>query len=143
MDTLNKQAKLKGKVEIDETMMAGSSSEVQNKNRLNPFAKEWDPTKDRAPEETRCLYLAFSRWHALNEDEITLFFTQRFGRCIEKLNFQRPQKNEDALIFGKVVFHFSTIPTSILGKENHIMLAVNSKSLWCLRFDPLNQNNEV
>lgn len=48
------------------------------KKQLNPFAKEWDLAKERAPEEERSLYIIspMNDAHTLTEQEITHFFVQ-------------------------------------------------------------------
>ena len=43
---------------------------------LNPFAREWDPVRDRAPEEDRGIFLTFTQGLPVNDNEIHQFFNQ-------------------------------------------------------------------
>ncbi|GMY23320.1 hypothetical protein FCV25MIE_18561 [Fagus crenata] len=52
----------------------GSSMIVQT--NLNPFAKEWNPASERAPEEERCLFLTFSNGYPLTENQLINSFNQ-------------------------------------------------------------------
>ena len=88
-------------------------------------------------------FLFFYINHMCNIVTTQLFCNRMFGQCVDELSIMwRPRQIENSFIFGKVVFHFSAIPVIILGKENQVVFDVNFKSLWCLRFDPLNKNNE-
>ena len=54
----------------------GEGSSVTGRTNLNPFAKEWNPTTERAPEEERCLFLTFSNGYPLTENQLINFFNQ-------------------------------------------------------------------
>ena len=43
---------------------------------LNPFAKEWNPASEHAPEEERCLFLTFSNGYPLTENQLINSFNQ-------------------------------------------------------------------
>ncbi|PON70227.1 hypothetical protein TorRG33x02_257770 [Trema orientale] len=43
---------------------------------LNPYAREWDPYTNKAPEQDRCLFLTFSNGYPLNQRQIRAFFTR-------------------------------------------------------------------
>ncbi|KAI9078689.1 hypothetical protein K1719_039332 [Acacia pycnantha] len=47
--------------------------------KLNPFASEWDPVRDRAPEEDRGLFLTFALGLPLNDTEIHQFFNHNIN----------------------------------------------------------------
>ncbi|WKA05390.1 hypothetical protein VitviT2T_023360 [Vitis vinifera] len=44
-------------------------------SKLNPFAKEWNPWQERAPEEDRSLFITFSNGYPLSNFQIWQFFT--------------------------------------------------------------------
>ncbi|KAG7948786.1 hypothetical protein I3843_13G026600 [Carya illinoinensis] len=99
--------------------------------KLNPFAKEWNPAIERAPEEERCLFLTFSKGHALTGNQITNFFNRKYGQCVERVYVHSPAH------FGKVVFETRSIPAIVMGKLEQAKFNVDSKPLWCKWFDPM------
>ncbi|KDP28840.1 hypothetical protein JCGZ_14611 [Jatropha curcas] len=112
-------------------------------SKLNPFAKEWNPTLEKAPEEDRCLFLTFSNGYPLTEYQITNFFTQKYGPFVERVYVHWPNpKNgkKTSPLFGKVVFRASFIPILILNGQNEVKFWVDAKPLWCKRFDPEKKN---
>ncbi|KAJ8747050.1 hypothetical protein K2173_011345 [Erythroxylum novogranatense] len=104
--------------------------------KLNPFAKEWNPLKDRANESDRCLFLTFSNGYPLNESQIVNFFTQKFGACIERVYVHWENRTDEKMppLFGKVVFDASYVPASILKGEKEAKFMVEGKPLWCKEF---------
>ncbi|KAJ0110823.1 hypothetical protein Patl1_00147 [Pistacia atlantica] len=105
--------------------------------RLNPFAKEWNPVTDRAPEEDRCLFLTFSNGYPLTENQITRFFNDKYGPCVERVYVHSPvPRNMNAPpLFGKVVFKVSYIPAAILSGHKQTKFTVDGKPLWCKKFE--------
>ncbi|KAF5446159.1 hypothetical protein F2P56_031809 [Juglans regia] len=104
------------------------------RSTLNPFAKEWNPAIERAPEEERCLFLTFSKGHALTGNQITNFFNRKYGQCVEWVYVHSPDPKKPAL-FGKVVFETSSIPAIVMGKLEQAKFNVDAKPLWCKWFD--------
>ena len=45
------------------------------RSKLNPFAKEWNPWQERAPEEDRSLFITFSNGYPLSNFQLWQFFT--------------------------------------------------------------------
>ncbi|GAY41864.1 hypothetical protein CUMW_062660 [Citrus unshiu] len=87
------------------------------RTRLNPCAKEWNPFKERAPEEDRCF---------------------KFGPCVEKVYVHSPEPTSasEPPLFGKVVFTASYIPAVILCGAKQTKFMVDGKPLWCKKFEP-------
>ncbi|XVF22809.1 hypothetical protein REPUB_Repub12eG0202900 [Reevesia pubescens] len=114
---------------------------VQMIKPLNPYAKEWSPVANAAPEEDRCLFVTFSNGQPITEQEIARFFTHKYGDCLERVYVHWPKlKNYRDVItpqFGKVTFKASSIPLTMTNcgkKESKFM--VDGKPLWCKMFDP-------
>ncbi|GLT51585.1 hypothetical protein SLA2020_249850 [Shorea laevis] len=107
-------------------------------SKLDASAKEWDPVKERAPEDDRCLFLTFSNGHPLFEHQICRFFNYKFGPCVERVYVHWPQPKTRSIpaLFGKVVFTTSCIPAMILGGDSNIKFTVDGKPLWCKKFEP-------
>lgn len=71
----DKSGKTEGSVtEVGEG--SGKDGNESSGKTLNPFAKEWDPAVERAPEEDRCLFLTFSNGYPLSDNQIVEFFNQ-------------------------------------------------------------------
>ncbi|KAK9274415.1 hypothetical protein L1049_019229 [Liquidambar formosana] len=108
-------------------------------SRLNPSAREWNPASERVPEEDRCLYLTFSKGFPLTEAEISHFFAQKYGPCVERVYVHRPAGGwRNPPLFGKVVFNKCSIPAFILNGHNQTRFVVNGRALWCKKFTPRN-----
>ncbi|WCJ22971.1 hypothetical protein M5689_005027 [Euphorbia peplus] len=133
--------------------------------QLNPYAREWDPVDERAPEEDRCLFLTFSNGYPLSEFQIVRFFSRLYGECIERVYVHwLAKKTEDKQtpvnprtehrhtpmnprtehkhppppnppLFGKLIFKTSFVPALILGGEREAKFFIGRKPLWCKRFD--------
>ncbi|KAG6630581.1 uncharacterized protein LOC122292165 [Carya illinoinensis] len=112
-------------------MSEGEGDAESVRFKLNPFAKEWNPAIERAPEEERCLFLTFSKGHALTGNQITNFFNRKYGQCVERVYVHSPAH------FGKVVFETRSIPAIVMGKLEQAKFNVDSKPLWCKWFDPM------
>ncbi|KAG6597035.1 uncharacterized protein LOC111449194 [Cucurbita moschata] len=104
-------------------------------DHLNPQAKEWNPLFDCAPEEDRCLFLTFSNGNPLSEHQIVNFFTRNYGSCIERVYVHYPDGGTQLPLFGKVVFVASSIPAIILGGKDEAKFSIESKTLWCKRYE--------
>ncbi|KAB1225222.1 hypothetical protein CJ030_MR1G025745 [Morella rubra] len=111
----------------------GEDAAVTVLTKLNPFAREWNPAKERSPEEERCLFLTFSKGNALTENQIINFLNGKYGACVERAYVHRPNPNAPAL-FGKVVFNSCWMPTAIMDKREQTKFSVDGKPLWCKRF---------
>ncbi|KAK9273946.1 hypothetical protein L1049_018758 [Liquidambar formosana] len=103
----NKRATLSSSgVDGSEVFDAPTAQRVQSK--LNPFANEWNPISEQLPEEDRCLYVTFSKGFPLTEAQISHFFAQKFGPCVERVYVHRPSESwKNPPLFGKVVFNKS------------------------------------
>ncbi|WCJ22973.1 hypothetical protein M5689_005029 [Euphorbia peplus] len=128
-----------------------------NSFQLNPYAKEWNPVNERAPEEDRCLFLTFSNGFPLSESQIVRFFSRKYGECVERVYVHWSNKKTEIrhtpasrtndrhtpansappnpALFGKVVFKTSSVPALILGGDKEAKFFVDTKPLWCKRFD--------
>ena len=62
--------------EFEKMEQEGEGSSMTIRTNLNPFAKEWSPATERAPEEERCLFLTFSNGYPLTENQLINFFNQ-------------------------------------------------------------------
>lgn len=58
------------------TGLVGPTVAEQEKKKLNPNAKSWDPKADGASEEDRCLFLTLSNGYALSKGQIKDFFNR-------------------------------------------------------------------
>ncbi|CAK7347805.1 unnamed protein product [Dovyalis caffra] len=106
--------------------------------KLNPSAKEWHPVTERTAEENRCLFLTFSNGSPLTDSQISRFFTLNYGSCVERVYVHgaQPKYQKVPPLFGKVVFTASYIPAIILNGRTEAKFWVDSKPLWCKRFEP-------
>nr|POE83583.1 hypothetical protein CFP56_65733 [Quercus suber] len=103
-----------GKTESSVTEVGEGSGKDGNEGSgktLNPFAKEWDPAVERAPEEDR-----------------------KYGPCVERVYVHKPDPNAPAL-FGKIVFNTALVTTMIMSTLHQAKFNVEGKPLWCKRFD--------
>ncbi|KAL6322331.1 hypothetical protein AAG906_007884 [Vitis piasezkii] len=96
-----------------------SSSEARVQSKLNPFAKEWNPSAERGSEEERSLFFTFSSGHPLRRSQIWRFFSEKYGDCVERIVL-RSKAQKGTPLFGKVVFKISTVPVLILNGKDEV-----------------------
>ncbi|KAM1140329.1 hypothetical protein ACFX19_041109 [Malus domestica] len=107
------------------------------RSNLNPFAEEWHPILNMAPEEDRCCFFTFSNGYPLTERQIINFFTEQYGGwCVERVYIHRPETREEKPpLFGRIVFRSVLMTEIVLGGEEEVKFRIDRRPLWCKRFD--------
>ncbi|RVW81351.1 hypothetical protein CK203_038070 [Vitis vinifera] len=106
------------------------------RSKLNPFAKEWNPWQERAPEEDRSLFITFSNGYPLSNFQLWQFFTTMYGDCVEKVDVNWAETRRGPPLFGRVVFTKSSVPALIVNNKEHAKFLVHGRPLWCKKYQP-------
>lgn len=87
------------------------------------------------PAEERTMFVTFSKGYPVYEWEVREFFTRAYGDCIESLQMQQVQPNEQSL-FARIVFHSSSTIEVVLDGLSKAKFTINGKHVWMRKFVP-------
>ncbi|KAK2648995.1 hypothetical protein Ddye_016484 [Dipteronia dyeriana] len=108
------------------TIEEGSSPTRQTD--LNPEASEFYP-RQIVPEESRIMFLTFSKGYPLSRHEIVNFFTSKWGGVVENVIVEHTRAGQNPQ-FGRIVFTTSTAMARVLNGQSKAKFLVNRKHLW-------------
>ncbi|XVF51782.1 hypothetical protein PTKIN_Ptkin04bG0212300 [Pterospermum kingtungense] len=101
---------------------------------LNPGASEFRPGR-QTPEDTRTMFLTFSKGHPLSREEIIHFFTSNWGEVVQDLVIEQAQPGQEPQ-FGRIVFTTSLVIPKVLNGQAKAKFLVNRKHLWARIYVP-------
>ncbi|KAL8152044.1 hypothetical protein V2J09_021852 [Rumex salicifolius] len=110
-----------------------ASSPKQN-STLNPNALPFDPNQMRGSEADRSIFITFSIGYPLSENQISTFFTRKYGECIEKIYLHYGDTHSYHPLFGRVVFNKRSTPLVILGGGKQVHFTIEGKNLCCKEY---------
>ncbi|XP_015889009.3 uncharacterized protein LOC107423877 [Ziziphus jujuba] len=87
------------------------------------------------PAEERTMFVTFSKGYPVYEWEVREFFTRGYGDCIESLQMQEVQPNEQSL-FARIVFHSASTIEMVLDGLSKAKFTINGKHVWVRKFVP-------
>ncbi|GMI76395.1 hypothetical protein like AT1G64870 [Hibiscus trionum] len=128
-------------IEVDESGLkpvakegSTSSSPVAGVSNLNPGADEFRP--GQTPEDTRTMFLTFSKGHPLSREEIIHFFTSNWGEVVQDVVIEHVSHPGQEPQFGRIVFTCSLVIPMVLNGQSKAKFLVNRKHLWARIYVP-------
>ncbi|XP_073101462.1 uncharacterized protein [Elaeis guineensis] len=90
------------------------------------------PAVPAAPADARSLFLTFSPAFPLSREDIVVYFTRRWGRCVESVTLE----NEPGLkpMYGLVVFTSESFVGLVVSGERTVRFMINGKPLWARNY---------
>ncbi|KAL3499627.1 hypothetical protein ACH5RR_038720 [Cinchona calisaya] len=121
---------------IRPSMLASSSSSAvaANSSTLNPNASEFLP-RQMNHEDSRTMFLTFSKGYPLSRDEVINFFTSNWGDVVENVLVEQAAEGEPPL-YGRVIFTRHSIIDTILNGQSKAKFMVGRKHLWARVYVP-------
>ncbi|MBA0611433.1 hypothetical protein Godav_012121 [Gossypium davidsonii] len=107
------------------------STKVSN---LNPGANEFRP--GQTPEDTRTMFITFSKGHPLSGEEIFHFFTSNWGEVVQDVVIEHTSHPGQEPQFGRIVFTTSLVIPMVLNGQSKAKFLVNRKHLWARIYVP-------
>ncbi|KAJ4831600.1 hypothetical protein Tsubulata_015286, partial [Turnera subulata] len=107
--------------------LGGQASEQSRLSNLNPDATGFYPEHTR--EESRKMFLTFSKGHPLSSEEIVSFFTSNWGQVVESVSVEPTQHGKDPK-FARILFTNSLVIPRVLNGQAKAKFMVNGKHLW-------------
>ncbi|XP_022736669.1 uncharacterized protein LOC111289686 [Durio zibethinus] len=108
-------------------------SEAPKLSNLNPGADEFRP--GQTPEDTRTMFLTFSKGHPLSREEIVHFFTSNWGEVVQDVVIEHSHAGQEPQ-FGRIVFTTSLVIPRVLNGQAKAKFLVNRKHLWARIYVP-------
>ncbi|KAJ0970671.1 hypothetical protein J5N97_018630 [Dioscorea zingiberensis] len=87
-------------------------------------------------EDHRSLFIAFSKGSTLRMEEITEYFNERLGHCIEKVMVEDTMVGVMRPMYGRVVFESEAPIEILLSGEQMVMFVVKGNNVWGRRYVP-------
>lgn len=72
-----------------------------------------------------------------------MYSGRKYGPCIERVYVHYPEGGNQPPLFGKVVFVASSIPAIVLGGKDEAKFSIESKTLWCKRYETRKARSRV
>ncbi|KAF7008893.1 hypothetical protein CFC21_023544 [Triticum aestivum] len=92
---------------------------------------------DEEGEGGRSLFITFSKGFPLTREEISAYFTERWGEgCVESVMIQRTPPLGEAPRYGRVAFRWASVAEAVLGGQRLVKLLVNGRQLWARKYVP-------
>ncbi|KAF5734401.1 hypothetical protein HS088_TW16G00850 [Tripterygium wilfordii] len=108
-------------------------SSTNQYSNLNPNAPEFNP--GQTPEDSRTMFLTFSKGHPLSRQEIVQFFTSNWGGVVQDVVIEQSRTGRDPQ-FGRIVFKSSLVIPLVLNGQTKAKFLVNGKHLWVRIYVP-------
>ncbi|XVF13422.1 hypothetical protein REPUB_Repub08aG0206400 [Reevesia pubescens] len=102
-------------------------------SNLNPGANEFRP--GQTSEDTRTMFLTFSKGHPLSREEIVHFFTSNWGEVVQDVVIEQSHAGQEPQ-FGRIVFTTSLVIPRVLNGQAKAKFLVNRKHLWARIYVP-------
>ncbi|OMO59614.1 hypothetical protein CCACVL1_24720 [Corchorus capsularis] len=103
-------------------------------SNLNPGADEFHP--GQTPEDTRTMFLTFSKGYPLSREEIVHFFTSNWGEVVQDVVIDSSHHPGQDPQFGRIVFTSSLVIPRVLNGQSKAKFMVNRKHLWARIYVP-------
>ncbi|XP_027182429.1 uncharacterized protein LOC113780845 [Coffea eugenioides] len=100
---------------------------------LNPNASEFVPRQTN--EDSRTMFLTFSKGYPLTRDEVINFFTSNWGGVVEDVVVEQAA-GRDPPLYGRVIFTRHSIIDTILNGQSKAKFMVGRKHLWARVYVP-------
>ncbi|KAK6274995.1 hypothetical protein POUND7_004704 [Theobroma cacao] len=114
-------------------LLLNQDSEAPKLSNLNPGANEFNPVQ--TPEDTRTMFLTFSKGYPLSREEIIYFFTSKWGEVVQDVFIELTHPGQDPQ-FGRIVFTTSLVIPWVLNGQAKAKFFVNRKHLWVRVYVP-------
>ncbi|KAK1272614.1 hypothetical protein QJS04_geneDACA012475 [Acorus gramineus] len=86
-------------------------------------------------EDRRSLFVTFSKGNPLSREEITIFFNERWGDCVERVMMERTSPGV-APMYGRIVFKNAAFIVMILNGESLVKFSINGRQMWARMYVP-------
>uniref|UniRef100_A0A453BTX9 RRM domain-containing protein n=1 Tax=Aegilops tauschii subsp. strangulata TaxID=200361 RepID=A0A453BTX9_AEGTS len=92
---------------------------------------------DEEGEGGRSLFITFSKGFPLTREEISAYFTERWGEgCVESVMIERAPPLGEPPRYGRVAFRWASVAEAVLGGQRLVKLLVNGRQLWARKYVP-------
>ncbi|KAM3386533.1 hypothetical protein ACQJBY_009857 [Aegilops geniculata] len=92
---------------------------------------------DADDEGGRSLFITFSKGFPLTREEISAYFTERWGEgCVESVMIERAPPLGEPPRYGRVAFRWASVAEAVLGGQRLVKLLVNGRQLWARKYVP-------
>ncbi|GMH23311.1 hypothetical protein Nepgr_025154 [Nepenthes gracilis] len=85
--------------------------------------------------DDRTMFVTFSKEYPMSKEEVIEFFTTIYGECIEFVQMQDVQANEQPL-FARIVVNSASKVKLILQGAEKMKFTINGKHVWVRKFVP-------
>ncbi|GMH23306.1 hypothetical protein Nepgr_025149 [Nepenthes gracilis] len=85
--------------------------------------------------DDRTMFVTFSKGYLVSKEEVIEFFTTIYGECIESVQMQDVQANEQPL-FARIVVNSASKVELILQGAEKMKFTINGKHVWARKFVP-------
>lgn len=100
----------------------------------NVVTQSWNANAEYVvPQDDRTMFVTFSKGYPVHEWEVREFFNRTYGNCIESLQMQQVEPNEQSL-FARIVFHSASIIDVVLNGMARVKFTINGKHVWMRKF---------
>ncbi|XP_071721752.1 uncharacterized protein [Rutidosis leptorrhynchoides] len=118
-------------ISLNSSFQAIKDDEWSNENDDRIW--RWNPALGVCADD-RTMFLTFSKGFPVIEEELRELFTKKFGDCIDKVEMQKTNDNQQTL-FAKLVLHSTITIDLILMDEPKAKFKINKKHVWARKYD--------
>ncbi|KAJ3681845.1 hypothetical protein LUZ60_014418 [Juncus effusus] len=100
------------------------------------LTRPWDPRAfPVSTEDGRSMFITFSKGFPIRREEITEYFNERWGDCIERVMMERTPPGGTPM-YGRIVFKSESFIRLVLNGERVLKFTINGRQLWARKYVP-------
>ncbi|CAL9782109.1 unnamed protein product [Musa acuminata subsp. burmannicoides] len=93
------------------------------------------PRVSPTPEDSRSMFITFSKGFPLKREDIVGYFTEKWGDCVEKVMMEKTTTSAAMPTYGRIVFTSESFIGLVLNGKQLVKFTIKGRQLWARKYE--------